>query len=97
MTLLLDTHTFIWFDSDRSQLSAHALALITDPANRVLLSAATVWELVIKYQIGKLVLRDTIPNVVAQHPRGDPPPGGQCVPVGLRRPLGQGIRRPEGR
>lgn len=66
MTLLLDTHTFIWFDSDRSQLSARALALITDPANRVLLSVATVWEMVIKHQVGKLKLRDTIPRVVAE-------------------------------
>ncbi|MBN9517978.1 type II toxin-antitoxin system VapC family toxin [bacterium] len=66
MTLLLDTHTFIWFDSDRSQLSSRALALVTDPANRVLLSVATAWEMVIKHQVGKLTLRDSIPRIVAE-------------------------------
>jgi hypothetical protein len=33
MKLLLDTHAFIWWDSDPAQLSALALAALRDPAN----------------------------------------------------------------
>ena len=33
MKLLLDTHAFIWWDSDPGRLSATALAALRDPAN----------------------------------------------------------------
>jgi PIN domain nuclease of toxin-antitoxin system len=48
MKLLLDTHTFIWWDSDPSQLSQAALAALRDPANLVWFSVVNVWEIVIK-------------------------------------------------
>jgi PIN domain nuclease of toxin-antitoxin system len=54
MKLLLDTHTFIWWDSEPARLSPRALALCKDRANTVLLSVATVWEMQIKLQLGKL-------------------------------------------
>jgi PIN domain nuclease of toxin-antitoxin system len=38
MKLLLDTHTFIWWDSDPAKLSPQTLALCQDQANVVLLS-----------------------------------------------------------
>ena len=57
MKLLLDTHTFIWWDSDPTQLSPRALAALRDPANTLWLSAVSVWEMVIKSQLGKLTLR----------------------------------------
>src|SRR5262249_49562980 len=47
MKLLLDTHAFIWWDSDPAQLSAPALAALRDPANETWLSVASVWEMVI--------------------------------------------------
>jgi PIN domain nuclease of toxin-antitoxin system len=34
MTLLLDTHTFLWFCQGDPSLSASAKALVEDPANR---------------------------------------------------------------
>ncbi len=43
MKLLLDTHAFIWWDSDPAQLSAPVLAALRDPANEVWLSVASVW------------------------------------------------------
>jgi PIN domain nuclease of toxin-antitoxin system len=64
MIVLLDTHTFIWFDAEPAKLSLRAAALLADPNNRVLLSAASVWELVIKVAIGKLTLRDEVKNLV---------------------------------
>ncbi len=54
MRLLLDTHIFIWWDSESSKLSPQALALCQDRANTVLLSVASIWEMQIKLQLGKL-------------------------------------------
>jgi PIN domain nuclease of toxin-antitoxin system len=51
---LLDTHTFLWLESDPAQLSATAAATLADPNNIPLLSYASVWEIQIKVQIGKL-------------------------------------------
>lgn len=53
---LLDTHVWLWAQSDRSKLRASALALLTEPASELLLSAASAWEIAIKYAIGKLAL-----------------------------------------
>lgn len=66
MKLLLDTHAFIWWDSDQSRLSAAALAAIRDPANEVLLSVVSVWEMQIKSQLGKLPLAQPLPVIIAQ-------------------------------
>jgi PIN domain nuclease of toxin-antitoxin system len=65
VTLLLDTHTFIWFDADQSRLSPRAARLLADPANEVLLSVVGIWELVIKSQLGKLTLRDAVQQIVS--------------------------------
>ena len=54
MKAIVDTHTFLWWDSDPSKLSGTALAFIQDPTNFIYLSVASVWEIVIKQQLGKL-------------------------------------------
>ena len=56
MKLLLDTHTFLWWDSEPSKLSSKVLTLCQDRANTVLLSVVSVWEMQIKSQLGKLKL-----------------------------------------
>ncbi len=66
MKLLLDTHAFIWWDSDPSQLSSTALAALRDPSNEVWLSVCSVWEMAIKVDLGKLTLRLPLPDIVAQ-------------------------------
>jgi PIN domain nuclease of toxin-antitoxin system len=53
---LLDTHSLVWAVQEPSKLSSAALAAILDPANDRLLSAATIWELAIKVDIGKITL-----------------------------------------
>ena len=60
MKLLTDTHTFLWFVYNDPQLSSTARNLIADPANDILLSLASVWELAIKYGIGKLTLTQPV-------------------------------------
>src|SRR4051794_13113821 len=62
----MDTHTFIWWDSDPSRLSARALAVLQDPATLVLLSVVSVWEILIKSQLGKLSLRLPLEQILAQ-------------------------------
>ncbi|MEO8570076.1 MAG: type II toxin-antitoxin system VapC family toxin [Chloroflexota bacterium] len=54
MILLLDAHTVLWWLADDPTLATGARSAITDPANDVLVSAATVWEIAIKRALGKL-------------------------------------------
>ena len=57
MRLLLDTAVFIWLVEGDARLSEPVQGLITDPANEVYLSAASAWEIAIKYSVGRLLLR----------------------------------------
>ncbi len=56
MTHLLDTHTFLWFINDDAQLSPTAKSLIEDSTNVIFLSVASLWEMAIKFSIGKLAV-----------------------------------------
>ena len=56
MRILLDTHIFLWFISGDTQLSTDVRDAIRDPDNEVYLSAISVWEILVKYQLGKLPL-----------------------------------------
>jgi PIN domain nuclease of toxin-antitoxin system len=56
MRILLDTHIFLWFISGDLQLSIDIRDTICDPDNEVYLSAISVWEVIVKYQLGKLPL-----------------------------------------
>jgi PIN domain nuclease of toxin-antitoxin system len=56
MKLLLDTHTFLWWTTDDPQISATALELIADSRNTLYWSAASSWEVSIKYELGRLPL-----------------------------------------
>lgn len=62
MRLLLDTHALLWYSTADPQVSATASALIQDPANEVLVSPATFWEIAIKISIGKLALLQPYPD-----------------------------------
>ena len=64
MKLLLDTHAFIWWDSNPAKLSSNALALCQDQSNTLLLSVASIWEMQIKLQLGKLKLSLSLAEVI---------------------------------
>lgn len=51
--LLLDTHTLLWWLGGQP-LAREATELIEEPATAVLVSAASIWEIGIKRQVGKL-------------------------------------------
>jgi PIN domain nuclease of toxin-antitoxin system len=53
MRLLLDTHIFIWSVDDDPKLSSVAWSII-EAADAVYVSSASLWEVTIKYQLGKL-------------------------------------------
>ena len=54
MKILLDTVTFWWIASGSSKVSQRAAEAFADPANDIALSPVSLWELLVKHQIGKL-------------------------------------------
>ena len=56
MKILLDTHIFLWYISGDNQLPAFMVESIRHPANKVYLSVVSLWEVIIKYQLGRLPL-----------------------------------------
>ncbi|MBI4753372.1 type II toxin-antitoxin system VapC family toxin [Candidatus Desantisbacteria bacterium] len=56
MKLLLDTHIFLWFISGDKRLSKSIQDNIRNPDNEVCLSTVSLWETIVKYQLGKLLL-----------------------------------------
>ncbi len=53
MNLLLDTHIALWAITDSQKLPQQARDLIQSPKTTVWVSAATVWEIAIKYSLGR--------------------------------------------
>ena len=68
MRLLLDTQVWLWLQVAPERLGT-ALPLAEDPANVLLFSAASSWEIAIKWQLGKLPLPEApdvyVPDRVA--------------------------------
>jgi PIN domain nuclease of toxin-antitoxin system len=56
MRFLLDTHTFLWFINGDDNLSQQGKLLIQEADNEILISSATLWEIVIKTSLNKLEL-----------------------------------------
>jgi len=56
MRVLIDSHALIWYVDQDNLLSLASHAAISDPANDLLLSAGSIWEIGIKVGLGKIVL-----------------------------------------
>jgi PIN domain nuclease of toxin-antitoxin system len=56
MAFLLDTHAFLWFVADDKHLPASIKNKIKDIRQPCFISVASLWEITIKKQIGKLTL-----------------------------------------
>src|SRR5580765_2768156 len=61
MKILIDTHIFLWASGQADKLSEETLDLLANPETQKFLSAASVWEIAIKYGKGLLLL--------PEHPR----------------------------
>jgi PIN domain nuclease of toxin-antitoxin system len=57
--LLLDTNVLIWWLQGSPRLGDQARTVMINPGNRVFVSAASGWEIAMKYSLGKLRLPDT--------------------------------------
>jgi PIN domain nuclease of toxin-antitoxin system len=53
MRLLLDTHLLLWALAEPDRLGADLRDLLEDPAQEVLFSAASIWEIAIKSALGR--------------------------------------------
>jgi PIN domain nuclease of toxin-antitoxin system len=60
---LLDTHALLWFIQGDPQLSDRARNVMIDNMNQLYLSVASLWEITIKLNIGKLKIGHTIADV----------------------------------
>jgi PIN domain nuclease of toxin-antitoxin system len=58
MKLLLDTHIFLWWINDDSQLEESVKQIIADPENEVYLSVASIWEVLVKFKLGKIAFSE---------------------------------------
>jgi PIN domain nuclease of toxin-antitoxin system len=60
MKALLDTHTFLWWNTNDPQLSPVVRAFIMDGRNEIFFSAISAWEIVIKVKRGRLELPEPV-------------------------------------
>jgi PIN domain nuclease of toxin-antitoxin system len=54
----LDTHAFLWFIGGDKQLPEKSVELIKIPENNCYLSIASLWEIAIKFSLGKIELKN---------------------------------------
>ena len=71
MNLLLDTHVFIWHVMADHRLGMQHRRILTDPANTLFLSAASIFEMSVKVANGKLELphhyKNNLPLIYEEH------------------------------
>jgi PIN domain nuclease of toxin-antitoxin system len=66
MKLVFDAHTFLWWDNEIEKLSPAVRDAFEDESNTLFLSLVRVWEMQIKFQLGKLSLRLPLPDLVRE-------------------------------
>ena len=64
MRVLVDTQALLWVLLAPARISDRAREVLLDPANDVLVSVASAWEIAIKRGLGKLVLPETLEDGV---------------------------------
>lgn len=66
MRVLLDTHTFLWWNAADDRLSDAVRELIADGRTEVLVSVASIWEVATKVAKGRLEIPDEAGRYVAE-------------------------------
>jgi PIN domain nuclease of toxin-antitoxin system len=66
MKILLDTCAFLWLTTDAPELSDKAKILFQNTENAVYLSSVSVWEIIVKHQLGKLPLPSAADDFIKQ-------------------------------
>jgi PIN domain nuclease of toxin-antitoxin system len=75
--LLLDTHVFLWLQTEPERLGDH-LALVEDRGTTLLVSAASAWEIAIKHGLGRLPLPEPPERYVPSRMRAI---GAEALPI----------------
>ena len=75
---LIDTHVWLWMQSDPDRLRDETRAIVQEVRNNILLSAASAWEIAIKYRLGKLALPEPPASYVPDRMRRS---GTSALPV----------------
>ena len=71
MKVLLDTHVWLWWNTEPERLATTARRQIGDARNEVFLSAASIWEMAIKRRLGKLPLPEPVATYVTRRLASD--------------------------
>ncbi len=64
MNLLFDTHVFIWWADEPAKLAASVTTALENENNRLFLSDASIWEMQIKVQLGKIELKLPLKDLI---------------------------------
>lgn len=94
MRVLVDTHTWLWMLAAPDRLPVRAAAVVGDPATQVLVSAASAWEIAIKYELGRLPLPEPPASFVPTRMRAS---GCDPLPVDHGHALAAGALPPHHR
>nr|WP_294554154.1 type II toxin-antitoxin system VapC family toxin [uncultured Rhodopila sp.] len=80
----MDTHILVWAISDPSKLDQRTAAAVASPANQVLVSVASAWEIAIKHALGRLTFPlDRFEEVLQRM-------GFDLLPIGLAHAIAAG-------
>lgn len=67
MSYLLDTHALLWALTEPARLGQRAREVIADPESRLVVSAASAWEIATKHRLGKLPQADVLLGAFSKH------------------------------
>jgi len=84
---LLDTHVLIWLSSDKKLVPADILARLRNPENILFVSSASLWEIAIKQNLGKLTASMDMSSVLQSHRMQELPVTSQYVEIIRTLPL----------
>jgi PIN domain nuclease of toxin-antitoxin system len=65
MNLLIDTHIFLWLLFNPQKIANKHIRLLEAPENSLFMSDISLWEISLKYSIGKLSLEGVTPDKLA--------------------------------
>jgi len=60
MKYMIDTHILLWWLDSPEKISLNARSIIENAENQIFVSAACIWEIVIKKSVGKLRAPDNL-------------------------------------
>jgi PIN domain nuclease of toxin-antitoxin system len=88
LRVLLDSHTLLWWILDHPALTPAAREAISRTDNTVLVSAASAWELAIKFRAGRL---PEAVNLVSNFPIEIEQEGFELLPISAEHGIRAGL------